>query len=65
MSSLLKPCPDCGKLICPDATLCDYCNSKNPFERARRRDRIRNVVAVIVISAFLIALVLWFSWGIW
>lgn len=49
MPSLLTSCPDCGELICPEANICRYCQSVDPFGKARRRDKARNIMAILFI----------------
>lgn len=60
-ADLLKPCPDCGGLIRPQAEDCRYCHSEEPFKKARRREKIRNMLVIIVLAISLAAAVLFIS----
>lgn len=59
MSTLLKPCPECGKLIDPQAMNCCYCHSTDPFGKARRKEKIRNMLVIFVLTICLAAAVLY------
>lgn len=61
MPAILKPCPDCGELICPQAMNCDHCASADPFGKARRKDKQRNIISVILAVLCLIVAILLYS----
>ncbi|MBA7789152.1 DUF2116 family Zn-ribbon domain-containing protein [Citrobacter freundii] len=53
---ITKPCPFCGKLIAPESLICSHCLVANPFVKAARRERFRNVLVFITVAFLLVAL---------
>lgn len=60
-ADLLKPCPDCGGLIRPQAEDCRYCHSVEPFKKARRKEKIINMLVTIVLAISLAVTVFYIS----
>ncbi|EDF5516058.1 DUF2116 family Zn-ribbon domain-containing protein [Salmonella enterica] len=61
MKNILKPCPFCGKLIYPETDVCDFCQTVSPFVKARRREKIRFLFAILIIIFFIAGAILWCS----
>ncbi|EPK8086610.1 hypothetical protein NPI27_001502, partial [Citrobacter freundii] len=57
---ITKPCPFCGKLITLHALMCPHCQTVNPFVKAVKRERFKNV-CLTAIAITLAGVVIWFS----
>ena len=57
---ITKPCPFCGKLITLHALMCQHCQTVNPFVKAVKRERFKNVCLTAIVIT-LAGVVIWFS----
>ena len=55
---IIKPCHYCGKLIKPESLVCSHCRIVNPFVKASRREKAKNVLVIALVAAFLIWMIL-------
>ncbi|EFN9195180.1 DUF2116 family Zn-ribbon domain-containing protein [Escherichia coli] len=55
---ITKPCPYCGKLINPESLVCCHCQIVNPFVKASKTEKAKNVLVVALVAAFLIWMIL-------
>ncbi|HCM58017.1 DUF2116 family Zn-ribbon domain-containing protein [Citrobacter freundii] len=55
---ITKPCPYCGKLITPESLVCSHCRKVNPFVKASRREKAKNVLVIALVASFLIWIIL-------